>query len=82
MCNILADITLGDLVTFITGAPYLENGQKITVSFLEPSHSNALPTSATCANELSLPTIHTTYNNFQRAMITALTFGGLGYGNT
>ncbi len=40
--------------------------------------SSELPTAETCFNNLTLPTVHTSDNDFKRDMDTALRYGSMG----
>lgn len=72
-------LCLEDVLQFITGAPYFPSMTPATVRFMD-LHESPLPRVHACSSELVLPTVHRTYEEFKRALITALEFGGVGFG--
>ncbi len=80
------DFTKGRLVElfrFCTGhaapSPLVSTG--IDLKYLEDDEAKVLPEAVACVGQLSLPTVHTSYNSFIRYMDTALKFGAAGFGN-
>ena len=69
-------VQLKDILLFTCGC------DTIPLSGLTPQPSllfydGAFPVAATCSNELTLPTVHTTYYNFRQGMIQGIV-GGAG----
>ena len=72
-------INLDSLLRFVTGLssiPPMGLSNKISFGFIK----EAFPKSQACFCKLQLPTIHSSYDNFRNAFMTALKFGA-GYGN-
>ena len=70
-------VSLRDIMFFSTGCKDIPPlGLEMTVGFLHEPESNGLlskyPKANTCSCKLSLPTVHTTYDDFKDAMTFAL----------
>lgn len=73
---------LSDLVLFWTGDSVLpaNTATKLTVTFLAKDGLKVLPEANTCPRVLLLPTVHCTYQNFKKAMDTAVSYAKYGFG--
>ncbi|CAB4031643.1 G2 M phase-specific E3 ubiquitin- ligase-like [Paramuricea clavata] len=70
-------LSLTDLCCFWTATNTLPpRSSTLLVKFNDDQ--SELPTAETCFNSLTLPTIHTSYDNFRRSMDTALRNGSMG----
>ena len=71
-------VKLDTLLSFFTGADVLPPLGYKTVT-LDFNNSNIYPTASTCSIQLTLPTKHSTYDEFKHHMIVGLTMHG-GFG--
>ena len=72
-------INLNSLLRFITGlssVPPMGLENKISIGFIE----EVFPKAQACFCKISLPVIHSSFEEFHKAFMTALELGG-GYGN-
>ena len=67
--------TLAQLVQFVAGHPYLPSS-RMNISF----SAMVYPDADTCFFSLRLPTIYSSYDEFRKALNTAITCQHLGYG--